>query len=65
MRDGRCVLPPFGLRDGVWDKSSLENDAQMGVPDEDTGARTVFLRNNIQLSPPALSLDPKQSFVSA
>eukprot|EP00035_Acanthoeca_spectabilis_P015655 m.314236 g.314236 ORF g.314236 m.314236 type:complete len:1719 (-) comp16409_c0_seq16:107-5263(-) len=60
--NGVCTFPSFGVRTGYWDPSTIENDPQMGVPDSN-GDRVIFLRNQINLDPPATTLDPKRGFV--
>lgn len=61
-RNGVCEFPTFGVRPGFWDRTTLENDPQMGVPDA-SGDRVIFLRNDIALPPPATAANPKQGFV--
>jgi hypothetical protein len=58
-----CVLPPFGVRSGAWDRTAYEAAASFGSADPVSGRPTLYLRNAVTVDAPAVAANPKQSFV--
>jgi len=55
-----CTFPQFGVREGYWNRSVLENS--LGAIDTD-GRRVIYVRNRVDLNPPDTVADPKRAFV--
>jgi hypothetical protein len=58
-----CVLPPFGVRPGAWDRAAYEAAASFGRVDPVSGRQTLFLRSTVAADAPSVATNPKQSFV--
>jgi hypothetical protein len=57
-----CIWPTFGVRADAWNQTAFEDDPQMSGRGSD-GRRVLLLRRRIELNPPAVTLNPKHSFV--
>lgn len=57
-----CEWTPFAVREGFWNRQAYENDPIMGLPDA-SGTRAIYLRNRLELDPPAPALDPRRGYV--